>query len=183
MAVKPTGSMELACCAVLRAVQPRAVLLPFAAGIVFRVPSGGVRLQGHISIRYVPDQSAEDLISHLTRHMHHEFRKLRSANRLQVSVRSRGQCWSAAPGSQCFQDAAAAIEAEWGRKPLPVREGGTMPCASMLESLLGAPAIMVPMGQNSDNCHLANERLRRVNLIKGKNVIRRIIEGFDGKRA
>ena len=141
-------------------------------------------LQGHISIRYVPNQSAEVLISHLTRHVQHEFRKLRSANRLQVSVRSRGQCWSAAPESRYFRHAAAAIEAEWGRKPLPVREGGTMPCASMLESLLGAPAIMIPMGQNSDNCHLANERLRRVNLIKGKNVIRRIIEGFEsGEKA
>jgi acetylornithine deacetylase/succinyl-diaminopimelate desuccinylase-like protein len=54
-----------------------------------------------------------------------------------------------------------------------------MPCASMLETLLGAPAVLLPMGQNSDNCHLANEKLRRMNLIKGKNVIRRIIEGFS----
>lgn len=53
-----------------------------------------------------------------------------------------------------------------------------MPCASMLENLLGAPAVLLPMGQNSDNCHLANEKLRKMNLIKGKNVIRRIIEGF-----
>jgi acetylornithine deacetylase/succinyl-diaminopimelate desuccinylase-like protein len=71
-----------------------------------------------------------------------------------------------------------AISQEWGCKPLPVREGGTMPCASMLETILGAPAMLLPMGQNSDNCHLANEKLRKVNLVKGKNVIRRIIEGF-----
>lgn len=88
------------------------------------------------------------------------------------------QWWTADPESNLFESVSDAIRQEWGCKPLPVREGGTMPCASMLENMLGAPAVLVPMGQNSDNCHLANERLRKVNLIKGKNVIRRIIETF-----
>jgi hypothetical protein len=64
-----------------------------------------------------------------------------------------------------------AVRREWGEPPLYVREGGTMPVASLIEKMLGAPALMIPMGQSSDNCHLANERLRRVNLIKGKNVV------------
>lgn len=51
-----------------------------------------------------------------------------------------------------------------------------MPVASHLEAMLAAPAIMVPMGQSSDNCHLANERIRRTNLFRGKNVIRRLLE-------
>lgn len=88
------------------------------------------------------------------------------------------QWWTADPDSKLFKTMTEAIRQEWGCKPLPVREGGTMPCASMLETILGAPAVLLPMGQNSDNCHLANEKLRKMNLIKGKNVIRRIIEGF-----
>jgi di- and tripeptidase/Cys-Gly metallodipeptidase DUG1 len=51
-----------------------------------------------------------------------------------------------------------------------------MPVASLIEKMLGAPALMIPMGQSSDNCHLANERLRRLNLIKGKNVVRHLLE-------
>ena len=97
-----------------------------------------------------------------------------------------------------------------------------MPVASLLETMLGAPAIMVPMGQvratgglqrhvrllycrgvpagsqghkrwhapsppplplplllplqSSDSCHLANERIRRSNLLRGKAVIRRLLE-------
>lgn len=35
---------------------------------------------------------------------------------------------------------------------------------------------MIPMGQSSDNCHLANERIRKSNLIRGKNVIRHLLE-------
>jgi acetylornithine deacetylase/succinyl-diaminopimelate desuccinylase-like protein len=139
-------------------------------------------LQANLSVRYVPNQTADALVGHLQRHLQHEFRKLRSSNKLQFAVKSRGQAWSADPASAYFKQAAAAIEAEWGEAPLPVREGGTMPCASLLESLLGAPAIMIPMGQNSDNCHLANERLRRQNLIKGKNVMRRIVEGMGAHK-
>ena len=65
---------------------------------------------------------------------------------------------------------------EWGSEPLYVREGGTMPVASLLEQLLGAPAIMIPLGQASDAPHLANERMRRSNLFRGKNVIREFLQ-------
>lgn len=49
------------------------------------------------------------------------------------------------------------------------------PVASLLEKLLGAPALLVPFGQSSDNCHLANERLQRVNLLRSKNVIKNLL--------
>lgn len=91
-------------------------------------------------------------------------------------VHSVGDWWEADPKSQLFQMAERAVRREWGVDPLYVREGGTMPVASLIEKMLGAPALMIPMGQSSDNCHLANERLRRLNLIKGKNVVRHLLE-------
>ncbi len=87
-----------------------------------------------------------------------------------------GDWWEADPKSQLFQMAERAVRREWGLDPLYVREGGTMPVASLIEKMLGAPALMIPMGQSSDSCHLANERLRRLNLIKGKNVVRHLLE-------
>jgi acetylornithine deacetylase/succinyl-diaminopimelate desuccinylase-like protein len=51
-----------------------------------------------------------------------------------------------------------------------------MPVASALEKLLGAPAMLLPMGQSSDNCHLSNERIRRLNLLRGKNVVKKFLE-------
>ena len=47
--------------------------------------------------------------------------------------------------------------------------------ASSLEKTLNAPALLVPFGQASDACHLANERLAGINLIKGKNVIKHLL--------
>lgn len=93
-----------------------------------------------------------------------------------LQVHSVGDWWEADPKSELFQMAERAVRREWGVDPLYVREGGTMPVASLIEKMLGAPALMIPMGQSSDNCHLANERLRRLNLVKGKNVVRHLLE-------
>lgn len=51
-----------------------------------------------------------------------------------------------------------------------------MPVASALEQLLGAPALLIPMGQSSDAPHLANERMQIANLMHGKNVIKHLLE-------
>ena len=130
---------------------------------------------GKVSVRFVPDQSAETLIEHLTTHIHHEFAKLRSGNSISVKVHSVGDWWEANPGSELMQIAEGAVAAEWGVTPLLVREGGTMPVASALEKMLNAPALLLPMGQSSDCCHLANERIRKVNLMRGKNGIKRLL--------
>ncbi len=50
-----------------------------------------------------------------------------------------------------------------------------MPVASAREKLLGAPAVLLPMGQSSDCPHLANERIRRDNLLHGKNVVKHLV--------
>lgn len=130
---------------------------------------------GNVSIRFVPDQDAEHLIQALRAHVEHEFNKLRSSNVVGVRVKSVGDWWEADPESKLFRLAERALAREWSVQPLFVREGGTMPVASTLEKMLAAPALLVPFGQASDNCHLANERLQRINLIKGKNVIKHLL--------
>ncbi|KAF8073182.1 Cndp1 [Scenedesmus sp. PABB004] len=131
---------------------------------------------GKLSLRFVPAQAHTALIECLQQHIDRKFAQLWSANHVELQVHSVGDWWEADPQSQLFQMAEAAVRREWGVPPLAVREGGTMPVASLIEKLLGAPALMIPMGQSSDNCHLANERLRRINLIKGKNVVRHLLE-------
>lgn len=131
---------------------------------------------GNVSIRYVPDQDPAVLIGALRDHVARVFAGLGSPNACTVRVRSVGDWWEADPGAPYFQLAERVLAAEWGVHPLFVREGGTMPVASALEQLLGAPALLLPFGQASDGCHLANERLKRANLMHGKNVIRGLLQ-------
>jgi di- and tripeptidase len=60
------------------------------------------------------------------------------------------------------------------RKPLYIREGGSIPTISFLEREFSAPAAMFPMGQASDNAHLGNERMRVENLYKGREVFKKV---------
>ncbi|KAK9815459.1 hypothetical protein WJX72_003974 [[Myrmecia] bisecta] len=131
---------------------------------------------GNVSIRFVPDQNAQDLITSLRVHIKQEAQKLGTSNTICLHVKSVGDWWEADPKSKLFRLAERALHREWGLKPLFVREGGTMPVASALEKMLGAPALLIPFGQSSDNCHLANERMQRSNLIHGKNCIKHLLE-------
>ncbi|PNS14190.1 hypothetical protein CAC42_6703 [Sphaceloma murrayae] len=63
------------------------------------------------------------------------------------------------------------------RKPLYIREGGSIPAIRFLEMEFNAPAAHLPCGQASDSAHLDNERLRLVNLYKSKEVFRRVFGG------
>ncbi|KAF2744747.1 beta-Ala-His dipeptidase [Sporormia fimetaria CBS 119925] len=60
------------------------------------------------------------------------------------------------------------------RKPLYIREGGSIPSIRFLEQEFGAPAAQLPCGQASDSAHLDNERLRLVNLLNSKEIFKRV---------
>jgi len=57
-----------------------------------------------------------------------------------------------------------------GRKPLYIREGGSIPAIRFLEKEFGAPAAHLPCGQSSDAAHLENERIRLLNLLKSREI-------------
>lgn len=65
--------------------------------------------------------------------------------------------------------AAAAVVVR-GRKPLYIREGGSIPAIRFLEKEFGAPAAHLPCGQASDAAHLENERIRLLNLLKSREI-------------
>ena len=60
------------------------------------------------------------------------------------------------------------------RKPLYIREGGSIPSIRFLEKEFGAPAAHLPCGQASDSAHLDNERLRLINLYNSKSIFKKV---------
>jgi di- and tripeptidase len=67
------------------------------------------------------------------------------------------------------------------RKPLYIREGGSIPAIRFLEKEFNAPAAHLPCGQASDNAHLDNERLRLVNLYKSRDIFRQVFRELPKK--
>ncbi|CAG8975688.1 hypothetical protein HYALB_00007892 [Hymenoscyphus albidus] len=68
-----------------------------------------------------------------------------------------------------------------GRKPLYIREGGSIPSIRFLEKEFGAPAAHLPCGQASDSAHLDNERLRVSNLYKSREIFRKVLKELPRK--
>lgn len=56
------------------------------------------------------------------------------------------------------------------RKPLYIREGGSIPAIRFLEKEFEAPVAHLPCGQATDSAHLENERMRLSNLIHSREI-------------
>lgn len=128
--------------------------------------------QALISVRTVPDQDSDRLARQIAAHAHDQFSRLRTGNELQVRVLRSDRWWLGHPTSPHYRAMASAIEQHWGVPPMFVREGGTIRVMPFLEEHLGVPAITFPMGQSSDSAHLPNERIRLLNLQRGKEVLK-----------
>ena len=61
------------------------------------------------SVRFVPDQQAEELVKLLTDYVTSEFKKLNTGNEVSVKVKSVGDWWEADPDSKLFRLAEKAL--------------------------------------------------------------------------
>lgn len=131
-----------------------------------------------VSVRFVPDQNPDKLVQAVDDFLRYQLRQRNSPNKLAVSCLNAGDCWLEDPSSKHFQIATRAIKSVWGIEPQYVCEGGSMPVFSFLAKTLDAPLLQVPLGQSSDGAHLPNERIRAINLFRGKEVLQQIIQEF-----
>ena len=59
--------------------------------------------------------------------------------------------------SPIMSSAKRAIESAFGKAPVLIREGGSIPVVASLAQLLGVDTLLLGWGQNSDNLHSPNE--------------------------
>ncbi len=60
--------------------------------------------------------------------------------------------------SPYLQAAAKAVETGFGRRPVFIREGGSIPIVNTFADVLGADVLLLGWGQNDDNPHSPNEK-------------------------
>lgn len=128
------------------------------------------RVNADIAMRLVPDQDLDTISCSLISYCQSTFDALGSPNTLKVTVKHAASWWLASLDSPYFRALEDAVADIWGVQPLKIREGGTVPTMSWLEHEFKAPCVHLPLGQSSDAGHLANERIRLLNLSNGKKV-------------
>ncbi|OCF30670.1 di- and tripeptidase [Kwoniella heveanensis BCC8398] len=129
------------------------------------------RVCADISMRIVPDQKLDEIVRKLKEFCTSTFEDLGSPNSFEIQVTHSASWWLASLDSPYLKALESSVQDVWGVKPLKIREGGTVPTVFWLEKEFGAPCVHLPLGQSSDAGHLANERMRLLNLRNGKRVI------------
>ena len=64
-----------------------------------------------------------------------------------------------------------AMEKTYGKKPIPVRSGGSIPIVALFEEVLGAKTVLMGFGLASDDIHSPNEHYGLFNYFKGIETI------------
>lgn len=121
-----------------------------------------------ISARLVPNQSSEKITEMLLKH----FESIAPEG---VTVKAEnlhgGEPYITPIDSNAYKAAAKAIETSFGKKPVPVRGGGSIPICTILERELGVKIVFMGFGLDSDNLHSPNEKYDLYNFYKGIETI------------
>jgi acetylornithine deacetylase/succinyl-diaminopimelate desuccinylase-like protein len=70
-----------------------------------------------------------------------------------------------------YKAASKAIETTFGKEPIPVRGGGSIPICALFEKELGLKIVFLGFGLDSDNLHSPNEKYNVFNFYKGIETI------------
>jgi acetylornithine deacetylase/succinyl-diaminopimelate desuccinylase-like protein len=121
-----------------------------------------------ISARLVPNQSSHKITEILLNY----FRKIAPAS---VTVNAfehhGGEPYMTPIDSKGYKAASKALETTFGKAPIPVRGGGSIPICSILEKELGIKIIFMGFGLDNDNLHSPNEKYNIENYYKGIETI------------
>ncbi len=95
-----------------------------------------------------------------------------------VSVRNLqgGNGVIVSPTSQPMQVAAAALEEVYGKAPVYLREGGSIPIATLFDAVLHVPVVLMGFALPDDNVHAPNEKYSLSQFYKGIHTVARFLE-------
>ena len=121
-----------------------------------------------ISMRLVPDQDPQEITDLFKNH----FESIAPAGtRVVVTPHHGGEPAVTPIDSMGYEAASKAYEKTFGKKPIPVRSGGSIPIVAMFEKELGLKTILMGFGLDSDAIHSPNEHYGLFNYYKGIETI------------
>ena len=126
------------------------------------------RAMAKVSMRLVPDQDHQEMERLFTEHVH---RIAPAGVTVEVEALHGGQPWRADPKEPIFRAAARALEQAFGREPVFIREGGSIPIVHVFQQTFGGPVVLMGFGLPGENAHAPNEWMSLENYSTGAKAI------------
>ena len=121
-----------------------------------------------ISMRLVPNQDSK-IISQL---FQTHFENIApSYVKVKVTDHHGGEAAVTPTDSLAYKAAAAAMRETFGKEPIPMRSGGSIPIVTMFEKVLHTKSVLMGFGLDSDAIHSPNEHYGLFNYFKGIETI------------
>lgn len=121
-----------------------------------------------ISMRLVPDQNNAEITELFTKH----FTSIAPKSvKVKVTPLHGGQPAVTPTDSAAFKAASAAFEEVWSKKPIPTRDGGSIPIVALFKKELGLDTVLMGFGLDSDAIHSPNEHYGVKNFLLGIETI------------
>ena len=117
-----------------------------------------------ISMRLVPDQDPDEITQLF---MDHFVSIAPKSVRVKVTPHHGGHPYVAPTNTPGYMAASKAMEKTFGKTPVPVRSGGSIPIVSLFEKELGTKSILLGFGLDSDAIHSPNEHFGLFNFYRG----------------
>ena len=121
-----------------------------------------------ISMRLVPNQDPDKITELFQKHFESIAPK---SVRVSVAPHHGGQPYVTPIESEEYRAAHLAVEATFGKAPIPTRDGGSIPITALFEEVLGLKSILMGFGLDSDGLHSPNEHYGLRNFYKGIETI------------
>ncbi len=126
------------------------------------------RASAKISARLVPNQSSVKTTALLLDY----FKRIAPPGvTVKTTEHHGGEPYMTPIDSNAYKAAAAAIKDTFGKDPVPVRGGGSIPICALFEKELGIKIVFMGFGLDSDNLHSPNEKYDLFNFYKGIETI------------
>ena len=121
-----------------------------------------------ISMRLVPNQVSDKITNLFKNH----FESIAPAGvKVIVKPHHGGEPVVTPTNSVAYLAASKAMEATFGKKPIPTRGGGSIPIVALFEKELGLKSVLMGFGLDSDALHSPNEHYGIQNYFKGIETI------------
>jgi acetylornithine deacetylase/succinyl-diaminopimelate desuccinylase-like protein len=126
-----------------------------------------------VSMRLVPDQDPHDIARRFTEYVQ---RIAPTGVTVEVIDHHGGAPVLVEAQGPLVDAALAAAEDVWGKRPVRVREGGSIPIVSTFSQVLDVPVLLLGFGLSDDRLHSPNEKFNISHFYNGVRTVARLLE-------